>query len=360
MDQRTHIVPVILSGGAGLRLWPVSTGAKPKQFHALGGPKSMFAQTAERVAAGSDVAFAPPLVLCGQSHLTLAQAALAEVGAVGARFLLEPIARNTAPALTVAALLQAQSDPDALMLVLPADHIIARPEVLREACRLAAPFAAAGAIVTFGIVPDGPETGYGYIKRGAALGAGIYRLDSFREKPDIEVARAYLAEGSYAWNAGIFLFRASALIAELDKHASEILSAAKAALQAAKPHGADAVLLDLDAFAASPAVSIDYAVMEHTQFGAIVPVDMGWSDVGSFATLWDLGDKDSAGNVATGPAFLADSQGCLVRAEGLNVAMIGVTDLMVIATETGVLIVPRERAQDVRWAAEHFKSPPKP
>jgi mannose-1-phosphate guanylyltransferase / mannose-6-phosphate isomerase len=211
MAETSSIEPVILSGGAGSRLWPVSTDNQPKQFHALSGEQSMFAETVKRVVSGSDLSFAPPMVVCGERHLELAMQALQQAGIADATYLLEPVARNTAPALAAAALVQAERDPDALMLVLPADHVIARPQVLREACIAATPTALGGRIVTFAIVPDGPETGYGYIKKGAKLADGIYELDAFREKPELEVAKAYISSGEYAWNAGIFFFTASTL-----------------------------------------------------------------------------------------------------------------------------------------------------
>jgi mannose-1-phosphate guanylyltransferase/mannose-6-phosphate isomerase len=356
MTSRPSIVPVILSGGAGSRLWPVSIDTKPKQFHVLGNSgKSMFAETASRALSGVDLDFAPPMVLCGVRHLDLAEAALHEAQISGATFILEPVARNTAPALAAAALVQAERDPDALMLVLSADHIIARPEVLRQACVRAAPIAAAGRIVTFAIVPDGPEISYGYIKKGKPLVEGVFELDSFREKPDLDVAKSYIASGDYAWNAGIFLFRAATMISELERHAPQILDAARKAVEFAKREGDHTIRLEIEAFAGAPSKSIDYAVMEHTAHAAIAPVDMGWNDVGSFATLWELGAKDGQGNVEQGNVLVVDSEGCLVRSDGVNVAVIGMSDVMVIATPRGVLVIPRNRAQDVRIAADGFK-----
>jgi mannose-1-phosphate guanylyltransferase / mannose-6-phosphate isomerase len=355
MAETNDIVPVILSGGAGSRLWPVSTDMQPKQFHALSGELSMFAETAKRVISGEDLAFAAPMVVCGERHLLLAREALAQAGVHEATFLLEPVARNTAPALAAAALVQAQRNPDALMLVLPADHVIARPDILRQACKAATQTALDGRIVTFAIVPDGPETGYGYIKKGPQLAEGIFELEAFREKPDLEVAKSYINSGDYAWNAGIFFFKASTLIEELTKHAPQILAAARDAVDFARRDEDGTIHLDIEAFAAAPSKSIDYAVMEHTAHAAIAPVDMGWSDVGSFATLWELGQKDALGNVEQGPVLVVDSQGCLVRSDAINVAVIGVSDIMVIATATGVLVIPRDRAQDVRIAADGFK-----
>jgi mannose-1-phosphate guanylyltransferase / mannose-6-phosphate isomerase len=355
MAKSPPIVPVILSGGAGSRLWPISTDDRPKQFHALGGDLSMFTQTALRVQSAADLDFGPPIVVCGLRHQSLAAQALAAANIEGATFLLEPIARNTAPALAAAALVQAQKDPNALMLVLPADHIIARPEALRLACLAAAEVAAQGRIVTFAILPDGPETGYGYIKQGKKLTNGVYEIEAFQEKPSLEVAKSYVASGDYAWNAGIFFFKAATMIEELERHAPQIIAAAREAIKFARPSENNIIQLELEAFAAAPSKSIDYAVMEHTSNAAVIPVDMGWSDVGSFSTLWELGDKDGHGNVAQGQVLVVDSQGCFVRSDGLNVAVIGVSDIVVIATPNGVLVVPRDRAQDVRIAADGFK-----
>lgn len=352
------IVPVILSGGAGSRLWPVSTHAKPKQFHVLSGQDTMFAATLARVAAAvgqqAGVDFRAPMVVAGLGHSELVSNELAAAGIQGGTVLLEPMPRNTAPALAAAALAQLETAGDTLMLVLPADHVIARPEVLAGACALAAEQALAGQIVTFGIVPEGPETGFGYIRRASALCEGVHAVAAFVEKPDLGTAQAYVASGEYVWNAGIFLFKASALVAELERHAPEVLSAARAALAGARREGG-VVTLDANAFATAPAISIDYAVMERTANAAVAPVDMGWSDVGSFASLWEIGERDSDGNAVSGPAAVIDSKGCLVKAGSVPVAVIGLEDILVVATDTGILVTRRDRAQDVRRAAEAFK-----
>lgn len=348
------IVPIILSGGAGSRLWPVSTHDKPKQFHALGSSQTMFAETIARVSDGTGITFAPPMVVCGLHHEGPVATELAQVGQANATLILEPLARNTAPALAAAALVQCERDPNALMLILPADHVISRPDVLHQACLAASQTAQEGKIVLFAIVPDSPATGYGYIRRGAAIADGVYDVAAFVEKPDLATAQNYLESGDYAWNAGIFFFKAATLIQELERHAPEILAAARAAVSQSKRLGTS-IRLDHDAFATAPAKSIDYAVLEVTQHAAVVPVDMGWNDVGSFATIWEIGDKDGEGNVVSGNAALFDSQNCLVRAADIPVALIGVSDLMVIVTETGILIAPKDRAQDVRLAADAFK-----
>jgi mannose-1-phosphate guanylyltransferase/mannose-6-phosphate isomerase len=352
--MKQAITPVILSGGAGSRLWPLSTAARPKQFHALAGPKTMFAETLARVAVEGGL-FGPPMVVCGAAHRAHVEAELAAAGVADATIVLEPVARNTAPALAVAALAQAARDPLALMLVLPADHVIARPQALIEACARARAVAEAGRIVTFAVTPTRPETGYGYIKSGPALGEGLFEVAAFREKPDLAAAEAYLAAGDHAWNAGIFFFQAQAFLEQLARHAPAVLAAARRAFEGATRTGG-ALALDADAFSAAPAISVDYAIMEPTDMAAVAPVDMGWSDVGSFATLWELAQKDAAGNALDADARAFDSADCLVRSGGLKVALIGVRDLMVIATPEGLLVAPRDRAQDVRLANDAFKT----
>lgn len=352
--QPPVITPVIMSGGAGSRLWPLSTHTKPKQFHALAGPVTMFGQTLRRVAVNQAVQFCAPLVICGLSHLVPVQEELAREKVAGATIVLEPKARNTAPALAAAALIQAERDPDALMLVLPADHVIAYPERLHQACLDAYPAALDGRIVTFAVTPTAPETGYGYIRSGAALGGGVFSVEAFREKPDLATAEAYLADGHYAWNAGIFFFKASAFLVELNTHAPQVLIAARKALAKSHREGG-CIYLEETEFVQAPSISVDYAVMEPTDRGAVVPVDMGWNDVGSFLTLWDLAEKDADSNVCQGTTALFDAQGCLVRSEHIPVALIGVEDLVVIATAQGILVMHKDRAQDVRLAADAFK-----
>jgi mannose-1-phosphate guanylyltransferase / mannose-6-phosphate isomerase len=350
----TKIVPLILSGGAGSRLWPVSTDERPKQFHTLVGDKSMFLTTLERVQSGADIEFGAPMIVCGAKHNDVTASELASANITNATLVLEPMPRNTAAALAAACLIQAQTDPDALILVLPADHIITKPEALRAACCLASSSAQSGKIVTFAIVPTSAETGYGYIKRGAPLGDGVYEVEAFKEKPDAVTAQHYLDVGEYSWNAGIFLFSATALLHEMGLHAPQILAATKEAVETCTNQG-NTFSLDPVAFAKVPSTSIDYAVMEPTSQAAVVPVDMGWSDVGSFSTLWELGTKDASGNVALGSVLLHDAAGCLVHSEGPPVAVIGLNDIMIISTPEGILVAPRGRAQDVKLASQAFK-----
>jgi mannose-1-phosphate guanylyltransferase / mannose-6-phosphate isomerase len=350
-----HITPVILSGGAGSRLWPLSSDDKPKQFHAVHGTKSMFAQTLERVLPGPDIHFDAPLIVCGAAHEALARQTCIDVGITTPRFVLEPLPRNTAPALAAMAYAQSLIDPDSLVLVLPADHIITKPEILRDACLRAAAAARAGMIITFGIVPSHPETGYGYIKQGTQFDGAVSHVERFAEKPDSETAKSYISSGDYVWNAGIFYFQCSAFLKELQTHAPDVLLQAKCAVDQGQRTG-DTLLLDAGSFAKAPSISVDYAVMERTQHAGIVPVDMGWNDVGSFATLHEIGDKDEHGNAVTGPAALFDANNNLVISTGLAVSVIGLSGIMVIATPTGLLVAPMDRAQDVRLAANAFKA----
>jgi mannose-1-phosphate guanylyltransferase / mannose-6-phosphate isomerase len=351
------IVPVILSGGAGTRLWPLSTPEKPKQFHALVGKKSMFAETLERVGSTRDIDFDRPIVVGNQAHIEVTNQAVRDANCKQPVYILEPVARNTAPAIAAAALFQAEIDPAALMLVLPADHLVSKPGELHNACLRAEACAKAGLIVTFGIVPNSPETGYGYIKLGGTLGQDVNTVDAFAEKPDLATATAYLRDGGYAWNAGIFFFQAAAMIEALEQHAPLVLNAAREALALSEREGA-IVSLNKSGFEKSPAISIDFAVMEKTNNAAAVSVEMGWNDVGSFSTLWEISPKDALANVTEGPIALFDTTNALVRSSGVPIAVIGLHDIMVIATETGILIAPRHRAQDIGLAAKAFKIVP--
>jgi mannose-1-phosphate guanylyltransferase / mannose-6-phosphate isomerase len=279
---------------------------------------------------------------------------LKAAGIDGAALVMEPMPRNTAPAIAAAALLQAERDPDVLMLVLPADHLIERPAELHQACLNAHKIAEAGKIVTFAITPQGPETGYGYIKSGANLDAGVFAVQAFQEKPDVATAQSYLSEGGYAWNAGIFYFHVGAVIRELKTHAPSVLNHVRTALENAHRSG-DIISLEAQSFAQAPSISFDYAVMELTEQAAVAPVEMGWNDVGSFATLWEIGPKDRDDNVIKGNVALLDSHKNYVSTSSVPVALIGVSDLVVVSTPEGLLITKRDRAQDVRFAADTFK-----
>jgi len=340
------ILPAIMSGGAGTRLWPLSRAARPKQFLALEGGASLFEQTARRFAPGPDAPFLPPLVIAGASHLDLVDAALAAAGASSATVVAEPEPRNTAPVAAIAALIGEATAPGALILLTPADHRVEKPAALRAGVLRGAQAAAEGRIVAIGLAPDEPHTGYGYIERGRALAGGVHEIARFCEKPQIETARAFLAGGKHDWNAGLFLFSPRTMLEELAQHAPDALAAAKAALAAARRDGRR-ILLDAAAFARAPSISIDYAVMEKTKRAAVVgPLDIGWSDVGAWSALAPEADPR---------VFTLDSAGAVVRTDGPFVALIGAQDMIVVATGDAVLVAPKHRAQEVKAVVEALK-----
>ena len=352
------IQPVILSGGSGSRLWPLSRPQQPKQFLGLGADTSLLQQTVARVTGN---AFASPIVIANADHRFLVAEQLRSAGVNGASVVLEPSGRNTAPAVAVAAMvaqgaaagIDAKASADPLVLLLPSDHIVKNPDAFVASVMIAAEAAKDGKIVTFGITPDRPHTGYGYIKRGPSLPtvAGGYSVDQFVEKPNFPTAEAYLAEGGFDWNAGIFLFRASDMLTEIERFAPEMLTAVKSAVAAG--HGdLDFFRLDAEAFAASPSGAIDTIVMEKTDRAAVIPVDMGWTDAGSWSTLWEVGTADEEGNVSTGPVNLYDVEGSYVYSDGVPVGAAGVKDMVIVATEDGILVLPRVRAEDTRTVAK--------
>jgi mannose-1-phosphate guanylyltransferase/mannose-6-phosphate isomerase len=338
------IVPVILSGGSGTRLWPLSTPERPKQFLPLVGDRSMFAETLARVADRSR--FAAPVIVCGAGHVDHVAADLAALGVTDATILVEPTGRNTAPAIALAALAAA---PDACLLVMPSDHAMARPAAFLDALDIGHPLVASGHLATFGIEPASPETGYGYLAAGEPLGDGGARAVSrFVEKPAREAAQAMLDSGGHYWNAGIFLMRADAYLGALALHAPEIDQACRKAMSSAS---ADTGVIRPDAaqFAACPSDSIDYAVMEKAEGVIVVPVDPGWSDVGSWAALHAIADKDGHGNAVRGPAALIDCHNCLVRNDtDRTLSLLGLTDMAVIAAPAGTVMLPLARTQDVK------------
>jgi mannose-1-phosphate guanylyltransferase/mannose-1-phosphate guanylyltransferase/mannose-6-phosphate isomerase len=341
------IYPVILSGGSGTRLWPMSRTLYPKQLLTLLGGESLLQQTARRVA--DPARFAPPLLVANEEHRFIIAEQLRESGAAPRGLLLEPQGRNTAPAACVAALELIGDDPDALMLLLPSDHTIGDVDAFLAAIDRAAAAAAEGALVTFGIAPSRAETGYGYIRRGAALGEaeGAFAVAAFVEKPALAEAERYLASGEHFWNSGIFLFPARLYVAELERLRPEMAAACRAALAKATRER-DFIRLDKEAFCACAGDSIDYAVMEHTESAAVVPVAMGWSDVGSWDALWEMSGKDADGNALAGNVVAEAARNCYLRSEAGLVAAIGVENLVVVATQDAVMVAPRERTQEVR------------
>jgi len=341
------LYPVILSGGSGTRLWPMSRTLYPKQLLRLTGEDSLLQQTVRRV--GDRGRFAPPLLVANEEHRFIVAEQLRAIKALSPILLLEPIGRNTAPAACVAALILAERDPDALMLLLPSDHIIADEAAFAAAIDRAAAAARAGALAMFGITPERPETGYGYIRRGAPVDgiAGVFRVAEFVEKPSAELAQRFVASGEYFWNGGMFLFPAAFFLDELERMRPDIVEACRRALHAARRDD-DFIRLDREAFENCPADSIDYAVMEHTSRAAVVPVRMGWSDVGSWDALWEISGKDAAGNAILGNVVAEDTRNCYLRSETGLVAAIGIEDLVVIATADAVMLAPRDRTQEVR------------
>lgn len=348
MSASARIIPVILSGGAGKRLWPLSRLGRTKQFVSLDGEGSLLRQTALRVA--DQRRFERPMIVAAEEDAEAIEAEFAGLDAP--RLILEPCPRGTAAAVALAALEAAGED---LLLVLPSDHAIGDAAAFLDAVWRAAPAAAAGWLVTFGIRPDRPETGYGYIRRGAALGDGLFEADAFVEKPPRETAETFIAEGGHDWNAGIFLFRAGAMVEALATHAPDVLAGVRAALAAAHRDGTR-LRPKASAFAPVPALSIDRAVMEKADRVATVPIEMGWSDVGSWDAVHALGPRDAAGNLLAGDVVAPDSRNCLVRSDGPVVVALGVEDLIVVATERAVLVVRRGESQRVTEALDALEA----
>jgi len=341
------ITPVLLSGGSGTRLWPVSRSLYPKQLLPMTAERTMFQETARRFT-GTE-RFAPPLVVCNDEHRFIIAAQIQDAGVTPNTIVLEPLGRNTAPAAAVAALLLTQQAPDTLMLLAPSDHVIDNLPAFVAAVETAARAAAHGRLVTFGIKPSRPETGYGYIRRGAALkeAPGAFAVGAFVEKPDRTAAERFLAEEIYFWNSGMFLFSPQLYLEELSRYAPDILAKADHALKQSR-RDLDFVRLDRDSFGACQAISIDYAVMERTDKAAVIPADIGWSDVGSWSMLWDRAAKDSNGNAATGDVLIEDGHNNFIRSDDRLVAALGVDDLVIVSTHDAVLVARRDRDQDVK------------
>jgi len=353
------IYPVILSGGSGTRLWPVSRALYPKQLLPMLSEKTMLQETALRFPESARLGATS--VICNAEHRFAVAEQLQSAGIKPSAIMLEPSGRNSAPAAAVAALHVQSIDPEGLVLLLASDHRIERPEAFRAAVETGAVAARAGQMVTFGITPDRPETGYGYIRRDGPLEGmeGCYAIEGFVEKPDRETAETYLASGDYYWNSGTFLFRATDFLTELKRLAPDILKAAKAALDKGISD-LDFRRLDADAFAEAPSISIDYAVMEKTDLGAVVPLDAGWSDVGSWSALWAVQDKDADGNTVQGDVWLHDTHNSLIRAETRLVTVIGGEDLIVVESPDAILVASMAADQDVKLAVEALKKAGRP
>jgi len=343
------IQPVILSGGSGTRLWPLSREAYPKQFLPLAGQLTMLQATWQRVA---PIASRGPLVIANEEHRFVAAEQLQQVSAAPAAIILEPVGRNTAPAIAVAALEATRDGADALLLVLPSDHVITDEAAFRSAVQAAANAAEAGKLVTFGIVPTGPETGYGYIK--AADGQGLRAVERFVEKPDLDTASGYVASGQYYWNSGMFLFKASRYLQELERLQPAMLAGSRTAWQQSR-RDADFTRLDKDAFTAVPSDSIDYAVMEKTADAVVIPLDAGWNDVGSWTALRDVSQQDGDGNAHQGDVIAIDCRNTYAYGQRL-VAMVGLDDVIVVETDDAVLVGKADRMQEVKTVVAQLKA----
>ncbi|MFP4161051.1 MAG: mannose-1-phosphate guanylyltransferase/mannose-6-phosphate isomerase [Ectothiorhodospira sp.] len=347
------LIPVILSGGAGTRLWPMSRQLFPKQFLPLSGQGETLLQGTLARLPGEGVA--PPLLVCNEAHRFLVAEQLRQMGLHPGGILLEPVGRNTAPAAAVAALRARASGEDPVLLVMPADHLIRDIGAFRRAVAEAVEAAASGALVTFGVPPTEPHTGYGYIRVGEGDTGGVASVQEFVEKPDRETAEGYLASGGYFWNSGLFVFRASSFLEELAEWAPDILEACERACAGAQGD-LDFLRLDREAFTACRSESIDYAVMEHTRRAVMVPLEAGWNDVGSWAALWSAGEQDAEGNVAVGDVMVSGARNCYLHADARLVAAVGVEDLIVVETADAILVMHKERHQEVKEIVTRLKA----
>lgn len=347
----TSVVPVILCGGTGSRLWPMSRRLLPKQFLPLAGERTLFQDTVLRTRGMQECG--APIVVTNAEQRFLAADQLAQIGVAPGALLLEPVGRNTAPAVAAAALHALREDPAAVLLVQPSDHVIGNAAEFQSVMAQALVAARDGHLVTFGIPPTEPASGYGYIEAGDAILGGVFRVRRFIEKPTEEKAKSFLAHGGFYWNSGMFVFQARRFVEELGRFRPEMLAAVRSALDKAVPD-LGFLRLDRDAFSASPSDSVDYAVMEHTAAGAMVRASFDWSDVGSWSALWQVGVKDGARNVVRGDVELRDASGCYVHADGRHVSVLGARDLVVVETDDAILVAAKDRAQEVKEIVEHL------
>ena len=353
MSGDLNISPVILSGGAGTRMWPISRRATPKQFHRLVGDESLLQRTITRLLGNSD-RFLAPIILGSVNHQELIQEQLREIQVRPAQLVLEPLVKNTAPAIAALCAAREQAAPGGIVVVLPADHGIADDKAFAETLISGAEAAQDGQIVIFGVTPTRPETGYGYIHARAASGRAR-PVEAFKEKPDLATAEQFLASGDYFWNAGIFMFRTDVMMAEMERHCPDILAAAQKAVSAGAVDG-ESLTLDAAAFDQAVELSIDFAVMERTGNAAVIPLDAQWSDIGSWATLWDIAAKSDAGNADLGDgAIFIDAKDTLAVSNGQKIAAIGVRDLVIVSTKDGILVADRNRCQDVKKVVEALR-----
>lgn len=346
------ITPVIMAGGSGTRLWPLSRSGHPKQFLALNGDKTMLQQTIERL---SDLPAAESIIICNEKHRFFVAEQLREIDTLG-KIILEPVGRNTAPAIALAALAEKENDP--LLLVLAADHVITDQRAFTQAVMKAVPLAEDGKLVTFGVVPTEAHTGYGYIEAGETV-ADAYKVASFKEKPDPEMAAQYLNEGGYYWNSGMFLFKASRYLSELEIHKPDISAACEKAMGSVSSDF-DFIRIDAKAFARCPSDSIDYSVMERTVDAVVVPMDAGWNDIGSWSSLWDVAGKDEMGNVTWGDVKLLGVKNSLVRSDEKLVTLLGLDDVVVVSTKDAVFVAHKDRVQDAKIIVSELKEDGRP
>ncbi|OKB68776.1 mannose-1-phosphate guanylyltransferase/mannose-6-phosphate isomerase [Serratia marcescens] len=349
------ILPVIMAGGTGSRLWPMSRELYPKQFLRLHGEQSMLQETVSRLE-GLNVS--APLVICNEQHRFLVAEQLRQIDQLANNIILEPVGRNTAPAIALAALSAVAKGEDPLLLVLAADHVIENVDAFHRAVDSAIQFAEQGKLVTFGIVATGPETGYGYIQRGAPQenATPAFAVRRFVEKPDLHTAQAYLTSGEYYWNSGMFLFRAKRYLEELEAFRPDILDACRQAMATLQPDALqDFIRVDTAAFTACPDESVDYAVMEKTSSAVVVPLDAGWNDVGSWSALWEVNEKDTDGNSLNGDIFTHNAANCYINTDEILVAAIGVENLVIVSTKDAVLVIDKSQVQDVKKVVEHLK-----
>ena len=346
------ILPIIMAGGTGSRLWPLSRQLNPKQFLKLCGDSTLLQQTISRL---DGLEASAPAIICNEDHRFMVAEQLRQLTVEDASILLEPVGRNTAPAIALAALNATQSGQDPVLLVLAADHYMADEAAFRQAVHAAAQFAEQNKLATFGIVPTHPETGYGYIQRGDSLTNSGFKVARFVEKPDLITAQGYLTGGDYFWNSGMFMFKASVYMRELAEFRPDILNVCEKSLEEAHKD-LDFIRVDAATFAQCPEDSIDYAVMEKTHEGVVVPLDAGWSDIGSWSALWQIGHRDEQGNVCKGDVLALGTHNSLIHAEHKLVATLGVDDLVVVETKDAVLVAHKDRVQDVKKVVEALKN----
>ena len=347
------MIPVILSGGSGSRLWPLSRGMYPKQLLPLADAKlSLLQQTVLRASTSAEVQ--APVVVCNDQHRFMVAEQLRQIDAEQATIILEPEGKNTAPAIALAAFQIASTNPDQIIAAMPADHVVADTQKFADSLAVGVALAKRGNLVTFGIVPTHAETGFGYIRRGAEAGEGAFEVAEFKEKPAAETALQYVESGEYYWNGGIFVFRVAEFLSELKRYCPDVYAACEKAVAESRPD-LDFMRVDEKAFVESPSISIDYAVMEHTDKAVVVPLDVGWNDVGSWSALWDVSDKDQHGNAISGDVLVHDTSNSHIYAETKLVSAVGVQDLVIVETDDAVMVTHRDQSQDVKEMVEALK-----